>query len=115
MFRPVIAALLLLAAIGAEAGPAYVPGTEDVPLMPGLTSVADSQLVFDKPQGRIIQISARGVVHRADVLAFYGQSLPSLGWRRLDAQHFQREGELLSFDFDGKDGDLTVAFTLRPH
>lgn len=100
------------------AQPVYVPGTEDVPLMPGLASDDASSLVFDKPQGRIVEAAARGAVTRHAVVAFYDESLPQLGWRQTAAspgtKSFERDGERLSLDFDGRDGNLQVAFTLAP-
>jgi hypothetical protein len=101
----------------------YVPGTEDVPLMPGLSSDDGASLVFDKPQGRIVEAAARGPVTRRAVMAFYDESLPQLGWRQTaakatagspDTKSFERDGERLSLDFDGRDGNLQVAFTLAP-
>ena len=98
--------------------PVFVPGTEDVPLMPGLASDDGASLVFDKPQGRIVEAAARGAVTRRAVTAFYEESLPQLGWRRTAAsastKSFERDGERLSLDFDGRDGNLQVAFTLAP-
>ncbi|MEA2754521.1 MAG: hypothetical protein QOJ54_810 [Aliidongia sp.] len=96
-------------------GPGYVPGTEDVPLMPGLAADAGTALIFDKPQGRIVEAAARGPVSRRAVLAFYQQSLPQLGWLPAGDRRFQRDGERLSLDFDGSDGNLLVGFTLSPH
>jgi hypothetical protein len=98
--------------------PTYVPGTEDVPLMPGLASDEAASLVFDKPQGRIVEAAARGAVTRHAVMDFYQESLPQLGWRAAAAKpgskSFERDGERLSLDFDGHDGNLQVAFTLAP-
>ncbi len=96
---------------------AYVPGTEDVPLMPGLAADDAASLVFDKPQGRIVEAAARGPVTRHAVMAFYEESLPQLGWHRTGTEtqkSFERDGERLSLDFDGRDGNLQVAFTLAP-
>jgi len=97
----------------------YVPGTEDVPLMPGLAADEAASLIFDKPQGRIVEAEARGAVTRHAVMAFYEESLPQLGWRRTAAKStttksYERDGERLSLDFDGRDGNLQVAFTLAP-
>jgi len=98
----------------------YVPGTEDVPLMPGLSADEAASLIFDKPQGRIVEAAARGAVTRHAVMAFYEESLPQLGWRRsvqntaTASKSFERDGERLSLDFDGRDGNLQVAFTLAP-
>lgn len=117
MRRPLLAlALVLLLPGTAPAQPAgWVPGTEDVPLMPGLAPTGDAGLVFDKPQGRIVEASARGSVSRHAVLAFYQESLPQLGWRVAGQHQFLRDGERLSLGFNGHDGNLLVDFTLVPH
>ena len=114
----ILALLFLFVPLSGRAesfGPGYVPGTEDVPLMPGLAAEAGAALIFDKPQGRIVEAAARGAVSRHAVLAFYQQSLPQLGWQPAGERRFQRDGERLSLDFDGSDGNLLVGFTLAPH
>jgi hypothetical protein len=93
---------------------AFVPGTEDVPLMPGLTPVAGSSLVFDKPEGRIVEAQASGKVTRAAARAFYGASLPQLGWTAASGDAWRREGEVLHLDYREERGILTVGFTLSP-
>jgi hypothetical protein len=98
----------------AGAADKFVPGTEDVPLMPGLRAVRDGGVVFDKPQGRIVEASVRGHVTKVAVIAFYRSSLPQLGWTAKGERRYLREGEALSLEFTGHDGNLTVAFTLAP-
>jgi hypothetical protein len=109
-----LAALLGLSSAALAETPGFVPGTEDVPLMPGLAADAGSDLLFDKPQGRIVEIRAHGAVSRKAVLAFYKESLKQLGWHAADERHFEREGEKLSLDLAGNDGNLQVGFTLAP-
>lgn len=92
----------------------FVPGTEDVPLMRDLAPVTGSDLIFDKPEGRIIEAQARGKVTRAAVRRFYGATLPQLGWAARAGNMWIREAEALHLDFKGPDGDLTVTFTLSP-
>jgi hypothetical protein len=108
--RALLVALVLLA--GAAGAAEFVPGTEDVPLMPGLVAAADP-VVFDKPEGRIVTTSARGEVSRAVVRGFYARTLPALGWQR-EGEGWRREGETLKLDFSGEDGNLTVGYTLTP-
>jgi hypothetical protein len=91
----------------------FVPGTEDVPLMKELKPVDGSDLVFDKPEGRIIEASARGKVTKAAVRSFYASTLPQLGWK-VAGESWTRETETLHLDFAGHDGDLWVTFTLLP-
>jgi len=104
----------LFFAIATASADEFVAGTEDVPLMPGLTFVAGSDLVFDKPEGRIVEAQARGALARANVQAFYATSLPPLGWKKIGVDRWQRDAERLKLDFSGQDGRLTVGFTISP-
>src|SRR5712692_3143703 len=96
--RRLAASLFLLGAMLIAAPPAahsrprtgFVAGTEDVPLMPGLRNEARTLVVFDKPQGRIVEVEARGKVTRAAVEKFYAASLPALGWIA-DGKHGRSE------------------------
>jgi hypothetical protein len=106
--------LLVLAAFPARADE-FVAGTEDLPLMPGLEAVAGKNLVFDEPEGRIVEAETHGRLARAKVRAFYAATLPQLGWSGAGADRWRREGEMLRIDYGGHDGDLTVGFTLSPN
>jgi hypothetical protein len=106
--------LLCLASPPAQAD-AFVAGTEDIPLMPGLKPVPNSTMVFDKPEGRIVEAQAQGSTTRAKVEAFYATSLPPLGWKRTGLNQWQREAERLRLEFHGATGIVTVGFTLSPH
>ncbi|HEX9789119.1 MAG TPA: hypothetical protein VGA60_00540 [Kiloniellales bacterium] len=99
---------------GAADGAGFVAGVEDLPLMAGLADVANAGVVFDKPGGRIVEAYAEGAVSRADVLGFYRQTLPQLGWQTAGETAFTREGERLEIVILGSDGDLVVRFTLQP-
>jgi hypothetical protein len=120
--RAAIALVVLCAALGAAGpssaaagnAPSFVAGTEDIPLMPGLQSDAKTLVVFDKPQGRIVEVEARGKVTRAAVEKFYATSLPELGWTANGKHAWQREGEGLRLDIKGRDGALRVGFSLTP-
>jgi hypothetical protein len=111
--RLVFLLVVALAITPALAGD-FVAGTEDVPLMPGLAPIRGSSLVFDTPEGRIIEAQAAGQVSRGAVHDFYAATLPQLGWRAAGANAWRREGEVLRLAFDGRDGALTVGFTLSP-
>ena len=110
--RILFAALLLIAA-EARAGE-FLPGFDDLPVMPGLAAVDGAGIVFDTPGGRIIEGYAAGKVTKASVRKFYDETLPQLGWKRVGSSEFRREGEQLKIDFKGEDRALTVRFTLSP-
>jgi hypothetical protein len=113
MLRVLLILAVLLAAPLARAA-AFVDGTEDVPLMAGLVPVDSKSLAFDKPEGRIVEAEAQGKLARATVRDFYGATLPQLGWSAAGPDSWRREGEVLRIEFGGRDGDLTVGFTLSP-
>lgn len=108
-----LAAALLLAPASASATDPFVEGLEDVPLMQGLMAVPDRSVVFDKPNGRIVESYAAGAVRRADVVRFYDETLPQLGWSGR-ARTYRRDREVLRLGFEGQDGALVVRFSLSP-
>ncbi len=113
--RPLLPLSLLVAlALAGPAAAEFVAGTEDVPLMPGLATVGDSALAFDKPEGRIVTAEAVGKVSRRAAQEFYAKTLPQLGWAPAGDNAWRREGERLQLEFRERGGQLTVGFTLAP-
>jgi hypothetical protein len=116
------AVLLVLSALPGIPGSAraqnvgYVANVEDLPLMPGLSEIAGAGLVFDKPEGRIVEAYARGSLTPEAVLAFYRRSLPQLGWVAAGPAAYHREGERLDLEVLGQDtaGTVVVRFSLSP-
>jgi hypothetical protein len=63
---------------------AYLSLAPDIPLAPGLSEFDGGQLVFDKPEGRIVRIEAERVSAQGAngaVPSFYRETLPNLGWQ----------------------------------
>ncbi len=106
------AALVLLAA--PAAAQRYVVGTEDVPLMAGLTVNPGPSIAFDSAAGRVVTVYARGAMRADAVLDFYRRTLPALGWTAEGARVFRREGERLSIDASDSANGAAVRFTLLP-
>lgn len=78
---------------------------EGVPLMPGFTEQTQAQLVFDKPEGRVVEAAAfsrNASLSLGEVDAFYKKSLPAFGWRAApDAPNtYNRESERLQITTD---------------
>lgn len=114
------AALLLAAVAGAalaaddEPRQAFVGGLEDLPLMDGLAEDRAAALVFDKPDGRLVDAYAFGPITPEAVAAFYRETLPQLGWRAVGPLVFEREGEELSIKTEPSAGGVLVRFHLMP-
>lgn len=122
MFRyaPTLAAgfFAMVLATALPAAEQFARSITDLPLMPGLAEQAESTVVFDKPNGRIVEFTATGAVDPEAVIGFYAETLPQLGWRQEQAApgaaRFMREREILSISV-APGGDVTaVQFSLAP-
>ena len=99
---------------------AYLSLAPDIPLAPGLAEFDGGQVVFDKPEGRIVRIEAERAETQGagdGVPAFYREALPNLGWQLNGADNnadnvltFQRGGETLLITMQGE----RVVFKLSP-
>jgi hypothetical protein len=123
IFRPLILAVFLVfsgvaGAFAAESR--FFSALNDVPLMPGLYELTEETVVFDKPEGRIVESSAVSETEKTnEIRAFYGSVLPELGW---DAQtgsegtdSYLRQGEKLTLTLEARDQLNIVHFSLSPH
>ena len=109
-----LAVLLLVLAGPAARADGFVAGMDDVPLMPGLTLLDDAGMAFDDEAGRVVESYAYGVVTEAEVLAFYDETLPQLGWQATGLGSYGRESELLRIEFLVGGPPLTIRFFLSP-
>lgn len=113
-FLGCLVSALPVARLAAEDAPGFVAGLEDLPLMPGLSELTGSGFAFDTADGRIVEAYATGEVAEDEVLRFYAETLPQLGWEQASPRGFRREGERLSIDFVAGARPITVHFSLAP-
>lgn len=97
-----------------------VAGVEGVPLMPGLTEATDLTVIFDKPQGRIIDATASGKVGLADANDYYRSALAETGWTPLlrkvvDGILVVRGQEVLHVRLRREGIGIAVHFSLSPY
>ena len=52
----------------------------DVPIMPALSVEPALGFAFDSPNGRIVMIFASSAATAPDIMRFYNESLPAIGW-----------------------------------
>ena len=92
----------------------YFSAIADLPVADGLTEQKDKSTVFDAPVGRIVTAYATGKVEAEDVLDFYDDALPSLGWEKTGEGTFHRKAETLKIDVLGGQGGspVNVSITL---
>lgn len=114
-----IAVLSTSLAAAADRPGHFLSGVEDLPLMDGLTEQTGSGVVFDKPDGRIVERYASGPLSPDSVKAFYAETLPQLGWQAKPAKgpahlDFERDGEALDIEFKTVDSEVVVHFSVMP-
>lgn len=93
----------------------FFESIQDLPLMPGLVERLDSTLVFDKPEGRIVESRAeiRELSHE-DVREYYAESLPQFGWQMAGQDIFVRQGEELELAFESESGRGILRVMVSP-
>ncbi|MGC6472729.1 MAG: hypothetical protein ACON4W_07625 [Parvibaculales bacterium] len=96
---------------------AFLSAVPEIPLAPGMQENAESTLIFDKPEGRIIAIEALTDRPTEEILSYYRAVLPNLGWApsakgwtRPNELKFLRSGEALDIRVEGG----VVFFKLQP-
>ena len=110
-----VCVLLQMLWAGAATAQGFLPGTEDIPVMPGLEPSAEAETVFDTPAGRIVTVSATAPAPASRVSAFYAESLPALGWQPAGPGRFVREGEALQLSVRASGTRrIVVQYTLSP-
>jgi enoyl-CoA hydratase len=111
--------LLMLQNAWAQNDLQFVPGFEDIPLMPDMEVDEEGQVLFDTTSGRIAEINVATTHPRQAVKKYYHDTLTQLGWHALDDFKFRREKEKLQLNLsEGKDKSnqhmLLVEFELSP-
>ena len=106
--------LLLVGLPAAAAETGYSGVIEDLPLMPQMAERTDEALVFDKPNGRIVEIGADVAASVGEIRNFYRDALPPLGWKILSENSFSRDNEMLEITVEPQEGKNLVRFNLTP-
>ena len=93
----------------------FFTALSDIPAMNGLIELEDYTLVYDKPEGRIIEMVARLEGQSIEnVRQYYKSTLPELGWRVVNDNLYARGAENLSLGYETRNGQSYVRFTIQP-
>jgi hypothetical protein len=113
----ILAALFLCAPTAQTVSAAegtFLNELEDLPLPSGLTE-SPGGVLFDSPTGRIVEATAQGNIDADQVLTFYAQTLPELGWQKVGPSSYRRDNELLKIEVDAQRRPVLVHFSVVPH
>ncbi len=101
--------------VPADAGDQFVSVIEDLPLIEGLVENENAAVTFEAAGGRIVEAEARGNVKPFDVVQFYDNVLPQLGWVAVDDSVFERESERLKLVVsEDVSGGSIIRFSISP-
>jgi len=114
-----IAAVFALLLLPAAALADYSKVITDLPLMQTMTEDLSKAVAFDTPDGRILETTAETPAQVRQVLGYYGQTLPALGWQLQKGTFnvYRRKKEMLVievFSKTGADGIHQVQFKIAP-
>ena len=120
MSRAVVFAAAIMCVAPAFAETAYFRHIEDLPIAPGLGETP-GLVDFSNAEVRIVGASASGRAEAEDVRAYYGATLPALGWALLvggggenETTYLRGREELsLSFHQRGEELQLNVLLFSR--
>lgn len=93
----------------------FVQGSEDIPLLAGMSKISSESVGFDSNAGSIISSSYATKSDLKKVKKFYIETLPQMGWKQVKGANkhsisFKREKEKLEIDFSDEDGKKIVKF-----
>ena len=97
-----------------EATDGFLSRLEDLPLAPGLSEDTKAGVSFDTVAGRIVEAFARGKVTEHQVLDFYRETLPQLGWTPESPTEYRRGGERLRIALMPDAHGLVVRYSVSP-
>lgn len=124
--RVLLRVLIVLTALAPIAGWAedarFFSALNDIPLMPGLYELTEEAVVFDKPEGRIVESAAvTETQEAAKIRAFYAETLPQLGWQKVPAaknakgaDSYRKQGETLTVRTEARRQLKILRLSLSP-
>ncbi|MBU6339505.1 MAG: hypothetical protein KGQ36_06025 [Rickettsiales bacterium] len=94
----------------------FVNGSEDIPLVKGLTQTNDENLGFDSSSGSISSTTYKSEIDLERIKNFYVKTLPQMGWKLIKNKIGQitlvRDKEKLEIGFVNENGDDLVKFLI---
>ena len=82
---------------------AFLPATEDIPLMDGIILTENEDFSFDTPAGQILTLEGTLKISPSSVRIFYDETLQSLGWEKQESDSYVRGQDTLQLSFPAQD------------
>ena len=92
----------------------FIYGMEDIPIFKKMEYVEDSFVLFDKIDGRYVSSEIKGNYAQNEVIKFYNQILPNLGWNKIEHLKFIRSEEILEIETVEGKNQISIIFSIYP-
>jgi hypothetical protein len=107
--------VLLLLALQIKAQD-FVPYMDGVPVMNAFYISADDIMIFDKPQGRVAEITLwcqTDCPEKIAIKSFYSETLQKLGLLRISNEKYQIKNTILTIDISNQTPKSDTIIVLR--
>ena len=92
----------------------FVYGLDDIPVYKNMRYVENSNVLFDKIDGRFVSSEMVGKYEIKEIKIFYNSVLPNLGWEKVEENIFERGTEFLEIKLESAESLSTVQFSIYP-
>ena len=92
----------------------FVYGLDDIPVFKEMRYIENSNVLFDKIDGRFVSSEMIGDYSIEDIEEFYISVLPNLGWEEVNVNLFQRGDEYLEIKLESIKSASKIKFSIYP-
>ena len=92
----------------------FIYGLDDIPVYKNMRYVENSNVLFDKIDGRFVSSEMVGKYEIKEIKIFYNSVLPNLGWKKVKENIFERGTEFLEIKLKSTGTSSTVQFSIYP-
>ena len=92
----------------------FVYGLEEIPVYKEMEYVDESNVLFDKINGRFVSSEIIGDYNVQEIKSYYSSVLPNLGWHKINESLFERGREYLEISVLEENSMSKVKFSIFP-
>ena len=92
----------------------FIYGLDDIPVYKNMRYVENSNVLFDKIDGRFLSSEMVGKYEIKEIKIFYNSVLPNLGWKKVKENVFERGTEFLEIILESTGSFSTAQFSIYP-
>jgi hypothetical protein len=92
----------------------FIYGLEEIPVYKEMEYVDESNVLFDKINGRFVSSEIIGDYNAQEIKLYYSSVLPNLGWHKISESLFERGREYLEITVLEENSMSKVKFSIFP-